>query len=92
MVEQQPIGRLLFRRFCQTRPSYHRCNLFLDSVTDYELQLSHERSHVAKDIIERFLVRVSPDFVGVIDDDDVLVRCIQNSIYETKDLFHECAK
>ena len=32
VVEQQPIGRLLFRKFCETITSYHKCNLFLDAL------------------------------------------------------------
>lgn len=33
MVDQQPIGRLLFRQFCEVeRPEYHRYNVFLDAI------------------------------------------------------------
>jgi G protein-coupled receptor kinase len=33
IVDQQPIGRLLFRQFCEdARPEYHRYNVFLDSI------------------------------------------------------------
>ncbi|XP_021929867.1 G protein-coupled receptor kinase 2-like [Zootermopsis nevadensis] len=33
VVDQQPIGRLLFRQFCEdAKPEYHRYNIFLDSI------------------------------------------------------------
>lgn len=32
LCEQQPIGRLLFRQFCETRPELGRCIKFLDAV------------------------------------------------------------
>lgn len=32
LCERQPIGRLLFRQFCDTRPELKRCIEFLDAV------------------------------------------------------------
>lgn len=32
LCERQPIGRLLFRQFCDTRPELRRCVKFLDAV------------------------------------------------------------
>uniref|UniRef100_A0A8C6TC81 G protein-coupled receptor kinase n=1 Tax=Neogobius melanostomus TaxID=47308 RepID=A0A8C6TC81_9GOBI len=32
LCEKQPIGRLLFRQFCETRPELKRCVKFLDAV------------------------------------------------------------
>jgi len=33
IVDQQPIGRLLFRQFCEAAsPHYRICNSFLDAV------------------------------------------------------------
>lgn len=32
LCEKQPIGRLLFRQFCETRPELECCIRFLDSV------------------------------------------------------------
>lgn len=32
LCERQPIGRLLFRQFCETRPELKRCVKFLDAV------------------------------------------------------------
>lgn len=36
LCERQPIGRLLFRQFCETRPELRRCVKFLDAVVRKE--------------------------------------------------------
>ncbi|KAG9342494.1 hypothetical protein JZ751_016497 [Albula glossodonta] len=43
LCEKQPIGRLLFRQFCDTRPEFKRCIEFLDAVAGYELAPDEER-------------------------------------------------
>lgn len=35
VVDQQPIGRLLFRRFCEVSQKYQRYNNFLDVLDKY---------------------------------------------------------
>lgn len=33
IVDEQPIGRLLFRQFCEeSQPQFHRYNVFLDNI------------------------------------------------------------
>uniref|UniRef100_A0AC34QI00 G protein-coupled receptor kinase n=1 Tax=Panagrolaimus sp. JU765 TaxID=591449 RepID=A0AC34QI00_9BILA len=36
VVEKQPIGKLLFREFCEENPQYDRCCSFLSKVEEYE--------------------------------------------------------
>lgn len=37
VIDQQPIGRILFRLFCENkRPLYYRYIAFLDNVTRYD--------------------------------------------------------
>uniref|UniRef100_A0A3B3R2Q3 G protein-coupled receptor kinase n=1 Tax=Paramormyrops kingsleyae TaxID=1676925 RepID=A0A3B3R2Q3_9TELE len=43
LCERQPIGRLLFRQFCDTRPELKRCIEFLDAVAEYELAPDEKR-------------------------------------------------
>ena len=38
IVDQQPIGRLLFRRFCECSQKYQRYNNFLDLIDKYEVR------------------------------------------------------
>ena len=37
IVDHQPIGRLLFRQFCEVSPKYQRYNHFLDLIDKYEV-------------------------------------------------------
>jgi G protein-coupled receptor kinase len=39
IIDQQPIGRLLFRRFCEISQKYQRYNNFLDVMDKYEVLL-----------------------------------------------------
>lgn len=36
LCEKQPIGHMLFRQFCETRPELSRCVKFLDAVVRAE--------------------------------------------------------
>uniref|UniRef100_A0A3Q0SPU0 G protein-coupled receptor kinase n=1 Tax=Amphilophus citrinellus TaxID=61819 RepID=A0A3Q0SPU0_AMPCI len=52
LCERQPIGRLLFRQFCETRPELKRCVKFLDAVHDVHPNpkkpvCSHSKNHRA---------------------------------------------
>ncbi|KAI6073561.1 G protein-coupled receptor kinase 5-like protein [Aix galericulata] len=61
LCEKQPIGRLLFRQFCETRPELLRCIRFLDAAADYELAPDEKRKEMGEEIIRRFLHQeVSP--------------------------------
>lgn len=40
LCERQPIGRVLFRQFCDTRPELRRCVKFLDAVVRGRLRQS----------------------------------------------------
>ncbi|KAL3173705.1 hypothetical protein MRX96_041514 [Rhipicephalus microplus] len=82
IVEQQPIGRLLFRQYCQTKPHYCKCNSFLDAVEAYELQLDEDRALAAQD---------SSEFVDVVNE-DLVEKCKQGLAEASKDLFAECAR
>uniref|UniRef100_A0A8C6TGH3 G protein-coupled receptor kinase n=1 Tax=Neogobius melanostomus TaxID=47308 RepID=A0A8C6TGH3_9GOBI len=55
LCEKQPIGRLLFRQFCETRPELKRCVKFLDAVLDYEVAPDEKRKECGEELIEKFL-------------------------------------
>ncbi|KAJ9573648.1 hypothetical protein L9F63_008989 [Diploptera punctata] len=60
VVDQQPIGRLLFRQFCETaKPEYHRYNIFLDSIERYEIESDENRVELAQTIYNKYLDRES---------------------------------
>uniref|UniRef100_A0A4W6G8Y8 G protein-coupled receptor kinase n=1 Tax=Lates calcarifer TaxID=8187 RepID=A0A4W6G8Y8_LATCA len=49
LCERQPIGRLLFRQFCETRPELRRCVKFLDAVAEYEVTPDEKRKECGQD-------------------------------------------
>uniref|UniRef100_A0A4W5Q5V6 G protein-coupled receptor kinase n=1 Tax=Hucho hucho TaxID=62062 RepID=A0A4W5Q5V6_9TELE len=55
LCEKQPIGRLLFRLYCETRPELLRCIHLLDAMDDYELVPDEKRKSSGDQIIGKFL-------------------------------------
>lgn len=42
IIDQQPIGRLLFLQFCEEeRQEFHRYNVFLDSTVSFKDKKTH---------------------------------------------------
>uniref|UniRef100_A0A3B3XMJ3 G protein-coupled receptor kinase n=1 Tax=Poecilia mexicana TaxID=48701 RepID=A0A3B3XMJ3_9TELE len=54
LCERQPIGRLLFRQFCDTRPELRRCVKFLDAVAEYEVTPDEKRKECGQELIDRY--------------------------------------
>ncbi|KAG9346964.1 hypothetical protein JZ751_005891 [Albula glossodonta] len=54
LCEKQPIGRLLFRQFCDTRPELKRCIEFLDSVAGYEVAPDEERRDCGLNVLDTY--------------------------------------
>nr|XP_025148712.1 G protein-coupled receptor kinase 6 isoform X2 [Bubalus bubalis] len=55
LCERQPIGRLLFREFCATRPELTRCIAFLDGVAEYEVTPDEKRKACGLRLLQNFL-------------------------------------
>ncbi|OXB82600.1 UNVERIFIED_CONTAM: hypothetical protein H355_005855 [Colinus virginianus] len=55
ICEKQPIGRLLFRQFCETRPELECCIRFLDSVAEYEIAPDEKLGEKGKEIMMKYL-------------------------------------
>lgn len=56
IVDQQPIGRLLFEQWCEVqRPEYHRCLKFLDAAKRYEVETDEQKIELAGAIRKEFL-------------------------------------
>uniref|UniRef100_A0A8C5CML2 G protein-coupled receptor kinase n=1 Tax=Gadus morhua TaxID=8049 RepID=A0A8C5CML2_GADMO len=55
LCEKQPIGRLLFRQYCETRPTLMRCIHLLDAMEDYEVAPDEKRKSRGDQIIKKFL-------------------------------------
>ncbi|XP_051056191.1 G protein-coupled receptor kinase 4 isoform X2 [Phodopus roborovskii] len=54
LCDKQPIGRLLFRQFCDTKPDLKRCVEFLDAVAEYEVTIEEEQREFGLSILNRF--------------------------------------
>ncbi|XP_075379936.1 G protein-coupled receptor kinase 5-like isoform X4 [Mycteria americana] len=92
LCQKQPIGRLLFRQFCETRPELLRCIRFLDAVADYELSPDEKRKEMGEEIICRFLKQESPDFLPEVGQPHAS-RCLQDlQKSPCKDLFSSCLR
>lgn len=92
VVDQQPIGRLLFRQFCQDKkPSYHRYNLFLDAIEKYEIEMDENRTELAKDLFEQYLKREGSEVVDILND-SLIAQCEERLGTGGKELFVEIAQ
>ncbi|XP_070471297.1 G protein-coupled receptor kinase 4 isoform X2 [Equus przewalskii] len=54
LCDRQPIGRLLFRQFCDTKRHLKWCIEFLDAVTEYEVAADEDRRNCGLLVLERF--------------------------------------
>ncbi|XP_074838164.1 G protein-coupled receptor kinase 5-like isoform X3 [Carettochelys insculpta] len=90
LCDKQPIGRLLFRQFCERRPELLRCIRFLDAVTDYELSPDERRKEMGEEIIRQFFKGESPDYMPEISQ-ALVSQCLENLQRSAcKDLFSCC--
>uniref|UniRef100_A0A3Q4HH09 G protein-coupled receptor kinase n=1 Tax=Neolamprologus brichardi TaxID=32507 RepID=A0A3Q4HH09_NEOBR len=84
ICEKQPIGRLLFRLFCETRPKLQRCIQLLDAMEDYEVTPDEKRKSRGCQIIKAFLSE-NPSFFHTLAVHDYLSGApfadYQNSMY-----------
>uniref|UniRef100_A0A6Q2ZC14 G protein-coupled receptor kinase n=1 Tax=Esox lucius TaxID=8010 RepID=A0A6Q2ZC14_ESOLU len=54
LCEKQPIGRTLFRQFCETRDELRRCVKFLDAVAEYEVSPDEKRRECAQELLDKY--------------------------------------
>ncbi|XP_048486411.1 G protein-coupled receptor kinase 2 [Plutella xylostella] len=93
VVDQQPIGKLLFRQFCEkNRPEYHKYNNFLDAADKYEVELDEVRGAHAVELFGRFLKTDDEDAVTDVISQPVVDRANAALDGAAKDLFTECMR
>ncbi|KAM9197018.1 G protein-coupled receptor kinase 5 isoform 3-T3 [Dugong dugon] len=92
LCDKQPIGRLLFRQFCETRPGLECCIHFLDSVAEYEVTPDEKLGEKGKEIMTKYLTPKSPVFVAQVGQD--LVSQTEEKLLQRpcKELFSACAQ
>nr|XP_035941554.1 G protein-coupled receptor kinase 4 isoform X3 [Halichoerus grypus] len=54
LCDKQPIGRLLFREFCDTQHNLKGCIEFLDAVAEYEVAADEDRRNCGLQILDMF--------------------------------------
>ncbi|XP_075791480.1 G protein-coupled receptor kinase 5 isoform X2 [Pelodiscus sinensis] len=92
LCDKQPIGRLLFRQFCETRPELECCIRFLDSVAEYEIAPDEKLGEKGKEIMMKYLTPESPVYVAEVSQDLVQQTEEKLEISPCKELFSHCAK
>ncbi|MBN3320602.1 GRK6 kinase, partial [Atractosteus spatula] len=92
LCEKQPIGRLLFRQFCDTRPELGRCVRFLDAVAEYEVTPDEKREECGQQLIEKYLNPKSEECVPEVPE-ELVASCTERLQQEPcKELFKSCTK
>ncbi|KAM6184060.1 G protein-coupled receptor kinase 5 isoform 2-T2 [Erethizon dorsatum] len=92
LCDKQPIGRLLFRQFCETRPGLECYIQFLDSVAEYEVTPDEKLGEKGKEIMTKYLTPKSPVFIAQVSRD--LVSQTEAKLLQRpcKELFSACAQ
>ncbi|XP_073210323.1 G protein-coupled receptor kinase 5 isoform X1 [Lepidochelys kempii] len=92
LCDKQPIGRFLFRQFCETRPELECYIRFLDSVAEYEIAPDEKLGEKGKEIMMKYLTPESPVYVAEVSQDLVQQTEEKLEISPCKELFSHCAK
>ncbi|CAG0919282.1 unnamed protein product [Notodromas monacha] len=88
IVDQQPIGNLLFRQFCQTlHPEYYKYWELIDDMNKYEIEANEKRSEQAEAICKKYFDS-SVDYAII--NDALKEECRAKISTAPKDLFFPC--
>ncbi|XP_023932119.1 G protein-coupled receptor kinase 5-like [Lingula anatina] len=77
LIEQQPLGWLLFRQFCDTKSDLKIAIGFLDAVIAFEVAPDEKRKEVAQEVFEKYLKPTSPEYISQINS-NLSSSCEQN--------------
>ncbi|XP_069798019.1 G protein-coupled receptor kinase 5-like isoform X3 [Narcine bancroftii] len=92
LCDKQPIGRLLFRQFCETRLELKRCIEFLDAVADYEVAPDEKRQDYGLQLLETYFNNGSVAHLPEVPVDTVKQCKERLEQSPCKELFTDCAK
>lgn len=93
MVDKQPIGKLLFKQWCEAKRSqYHRCIKFLELTDRYEVETDEQRVELASSIKKDFMV--GPEGEEVLSLPEVGIELVSSDKLTNghKDLFTSCVQ
>lgn len=88
IVEQQPIGKTLFKQFCQLKSTLKNTFDFLEAMRDYEVAADESRGEMSKNICDTYLNKKSIEGVGK----ETRSTCLQHHTTNPsdRDLFNQC--
>ncbi|XP_056410982.1 G protein-coupled receptor kinase 4 isoform X2 [Hyla sarda] len=92
VCEKQPIGRLLFRQFCDTRPELKRCIEFLDAVAEYEVASDEKRKDYGLKILKTYINNGSAAHLPEIPQDTVHECKERLEQSPCRELFKDCTR
>ncbi|KOB78433.1 putative catalytic domain of g protein-coupled receptor kin, partial [Operophtera brumata] len=93
VVDQQPIGKLLFRQFCEkTKPDYHKYNTFLDAAERYEVEVDETRANHAAEMFGKYLKTEDCESVTDVISKQVIDDTSDQLDGSSKDIFVECVR
>lgn len=92
LCEKQPIGRLLFRQFCEALPDLQQYINFLDLVAEYEVMPDEKREEKGQEMISKYLTPETPEYIEEVSE-DILQQCKEKlEMVACKELFCNCVK
>ncbi|XP_075050444.1 G protein-coupled receptor kinase 4 isoform X2 [Mixophyes fleayi] len=92
MCEKQPIGRLLFRQFCDTRPELKRCIEFLDTVAEYEVASDEKRKDHGLKVLDTYFNNGSAAHLPEIPQETVHECKERLEQSPCKEIFNDCTR
>ncbi|XP_063780419.1 G protein-coupled receptor kinase 4 isoform X2 [Pseudophryne corroboree] len=92
VCERQPIGRLLFRQFCDTRPELKRCIEFMDAVAEYEVAPDEKRKDHGLKVLDTYFNNGSAAHLPEIPQDTVHECKERLEHIPCKELFNGCTR
>ncbi|XP_055988782.1 G protein-coupled receptor kinase 4 isoform X3 [Sorex fumeus] len=93
LCEKQPIGRLLFRQFCESKVGLKSCIEFLDAVADYEVTADDSQRDYGLFVLDNFFGKKTPAVLLPEIPQPVVSKC-QLKLKEkpSREVFEECAR
>ncbi|XP_068926849.1 G protein-coupled receptor kinase 4 isoform X4 [Petaurus breviceps papuanus] len=92
LCDKQPIGRLLFRQFCDTKLDLKKCIEFLDAVAEYEVASDENRRDTALKVLNTYFNNGSAAHLPEIPQ-DIVKECKERLEQSPcKELFKDCTR
>ncbi|XP_039694191.1 G protein-coupled receptor kinase 4 isoform X11 [Pteropus medius] len=93
LCDKQPIGRLLFRQFCDTKHDLKRCIEFLDAVAEYEVAADEDRRDCGLLVLDTFFSNENSVAPLPAMPPHVVIECaLQLSEDPAKEVFAGCTR